>query len=133
LPREEYTLVRPPSLVISFPPRRRFARPWKGRYSHFISLHSYLRDADTLSRHHSAYDRGARKSSIRATGKYFKWMLSLLMQGHTYVIVAAFVGSPSTFAIPTQWQIVASIFHEALRITTTDGFEQSRASFSASR
>jgi hypothetical protein len=53
------------------------------------------------------------------------------MQGHTYMIVAALGGPPSTFAISSQWQIVASVFHEAL--TTTDGLEQSRASFSASR
>ena len=97
-----------------------------------FSLRFYLRDADTLSRHHSAYDRGAWKSSIRATAKCFKRTLSLLMQAHTYMIVAALGGSPSTFAIPSQRQIVASIFDEALRITTTDGLEQSRASFSAS-
>ena len=69
---EEHTLVRPLSLVISFSPRRCFAILWKGRNSHIFSLHFYLRDADMLSLHHPSYDRGARKSSIRATAKMFQ-------------------------------------------------------------
>ena len=71
---------------------------------------------DTLSRLYSDHDSGVRKPSDRAMTECLKEMLTLPLQGPTYIILDALDECPNTSGIPSPRKEVLDLLNELVNL-----------------